>query len=297
MRKRPSRGFRPLWDDLDARCLPAGYTPAQITAAYGLNAISFASSSGAKVTGDGAGQTIALVEEYSDPNIQLALNVFDAKYGLPNTTLTVINQAGSQFDAGWAAEESLDVEWAHAIAPGANIVVVEASPGNSPTSGFTNLMTAVQTASQRAGVKVVSMSWDADDFSGESVYDTAFTTTGITYIASSGDNGVIGWPAVSPNVIGVGGTTLNLDSSGNYGSETGWVYSGGGLTSNENEPGYQYSVQSTGQRSSPDVSFDADPNTGVAVYIIPPDSISGGETGNRSAARASVRRPGQGSSP
>ena len=78
MRKRRRRDFHAQWDHLDDRCLPAGFTPAQITAAYGLNAISFTSSSGTKVTGDGTGQTIALIEMYSDPNIQASLNAFDA---------------------------------------------------------------------------------------------------------------------------------------------------------------------------------------------------------------------------
>ena len=135
MRKRRRRDLRPLWDTLDDRCLPSGYTPAQITSAYGLNGITFNSSSGTKVAADGSGQTIALVEMYSDPNIQAALNVFDAEFNLPNTTLNVINQAGAQTDTGWAEEESLDVEWAHAMAPGAKIDVIEAAPG-IPTRKF-----------------------------------------------------------------------------------------------------------------------------------------------------------------
>jgi subtilase family serine protease len=275
MRNRPPRRVRPIWDLLDDRCLPSGYSPAQITAAYGLNAIMFPSSSGAKITGDGSGQTIALVEEYSDPNIQASLNVFDAAYGLGNTTLTVINQAGQETDAGWAGEESLDVEWAHAIAPGANIVVVEASPGNTPTQEFNNLMAAIHTASETSGVTVVSMSWGSDEFINEYSYDSTFTTPGITYVASSGDTGTVSWPSVSPDVLSVGGTALNLNSSGGYGSETGWSDTGGGVTVDEPEPSYQDSVQSTGHRTTPDVSFDADPRTGVAVYIIPSNSTTG----------------------
>ena len=130
---------------------PSGYTPAQITSAYGLNGITFTSSSGTKVAGDGSGQTIALIEMYSDPNIQASLNAFDAEYDLPNITLDVINQAGSQTNTGWAEEESLDVEWAHAMAPGANIVVIEAAPGNTDSQVLTNLMTAVQTANRHGG--------------------------------------------------------------------------------------------------------------------------------------------------
>ncbi len=179
MRKRRRRSIRPLYDQLDDRCLPSGYTPAQITAGYGLSGITF-TSSGKNVAGNGAGQTIALIETYSDPNIQASLNAFDAAYGLPYITLDVINQAGTQTNLGWAQEESLDVEWAHAIAPGANIVVVEAAPGNTSSQQLTNLMTAVQTANQTPGVTVVSMSWGFYEFSNESSYDSNFTTPGIT---------------------------------------------------------------------------------------------------------------------
>ena len=151
MRQRRRRALQPLCDCLDIRCLPSGYTPAQITSAYGLNAISLTSSSGAKVTGDGSGQTIALIETYHDPNIQASLDEFDTTYGLPHLTLTVINQAGSQTDDDWAVEESLDVEWAHAIAPGANIVVVEASPGNADDQGLSAALDGRENGRRVAG--------------------------------------------------------------------------------------------------------------------------------------------------
>ena len=275
MRKRTPRRFRPCWDALDPLCLLSGYTPAQITAAYALNAITFTSSSGAKITGDGTGQTIAIVDVFHDPNIQASLDGFDARYGLPKITLDVINQAGNQTDSGWASEEALDVEWAHAIAPGANIVVVEAAPGNNSTDGFTDLMTAVKTASQTKGVTVVSMSLGGNEFNGEIFDDAVFSTPGITFIASSGDYGTVEWPATAPSVLAIGGTTLNLSSAGGYAAETGWASTGGGLSTGETEPSYQKGVQSTGQRSTPDVSFDADPYTGVAVYFIPPDGTGG----------------------
>src|SRR5262249_23070900 len=159
----------------------------------------------------------ALIEEYNDPYIQASLNEFDATYGLPDITVHVINQAGNQTDSGWAAEESMDVEWAHALAPGASIIVVQVSPGNTPTDEFNNLMAAEQMVSATPGVTVVSMSWGSDDFAGEAASDSNFTTPGITYIASSGDSGVISWPSVSPNVLAIGGTALNLSNSGGYG--------------------------------------------------------------------------------
>ena len=134
MRKRRRVELRPLWDTLDDRCLPSGYTPAQITSAYGLSGITFTSPSGAKVAGNGSGQTIALIEMYSDPNIQASLNAFDAAYNLPDIKLNVINQAGSQTNTNWAQEESLDVEWAHAFAPEAASSKTTHSLGANPSS-------------------------------------------------------------------------------------------------------------------------------------------------------------------
>ena len=96
MRQPRHRAGRPRWDRLDDRCLPSAYTPAQIAAAYGLNALTLTSSSGLTVSGDGTGQTIALVENYHDPNIQASLDAFDTKYGLPHLTLKVIDQAGTR---------------------------------------------------------------------------------------------------------------------------------------------------------------------------------------------------------
>jgi subtilase family serine protease len=134
MRQRSRRTVRPFVYHLDDRCLlsgTSGFTPAQITAGYGLQAITFPSSAGTTVKGDGSGETIALIEMYHDPNLTTDLHTFDQRYGLPDPSLNIVNQAVNQADNGWALEESLDVEWAHAIAPGANIVVVEAAPGRS----------------------------------------------------------------------------------------------------------------------------------------------------------------------
>ena len=107
---------------------PGAYTPAQLRQAYGFNSISFNG-----VAGTGNGETIAIVDAYDDPNIQSDLNTFDTQFGLPATTVTRVNETGgtsypaSDSTGGWELEESLDVEWAHAMAPGANIMLVEAS--------------------------------------------------------------------------------------------------------------------------------------------------------------------------
>ena len=271
MRKRRLRGFRPFGEHLDDRCLPSGFTPSQILAAYGLDGISFQPTLGPKVAGDGTGQTIAIVDLYHDPNLQASLDAFDSNYNLPRITLNVINQAGNQSDPGWAEEESLDVEWAHAIAPGASILVVEASPGTTDDQEFNNILAAVHTAGQGAGVSAVSMSWGYDEFPGETAFDSSFTATGVTFIAASGDGGTVSWPATSADVLSIGGTSLNLGIGGAYGSEVGWSSAGGGLSTLATEPAYQKTVQSIGDRSTPDVSLVADPNTGVSMYLIPPD--------------------------
>ncbi len=279
------RNLRPELDQLDARCLlsavgpgsPSGLTPAQITALYGLNSITFNASSGVSVKGDGSGETIALIELNSDPYLQSELNTFDAEFGLPAPKLTVVNLAGSQTDSGWSTEQALDLEWTHAIAPDANILVVQADPSGSSAQELQNLMNAVNAARNTQGVVAVSMSWGFNETSSESQYDAYFTTPaghpGVAFIAASGDNGTVEYPATSPNVLGIGGTTLNLSNSGGYGSENAWYATGGGYSQYEGEPGYQSSVQQTKTRSAPDVAFDGDPNTGVAVYSI--DATSG----------------------
>jgi subtilase family serine protease len=175
----------------------------------------------------------------------------------------------------WALEESLDIEWAHVIAPQANIILYEA---NSASYGDL-VQSAVNAARNNPSVTAISMSFGGGEFSGETSLDSYFTTpaghAGITFVASTGDSGSPGgYPAYSPNVLAVGGTTLSVDSSGNYIGETGWSGGGGGTSILEAEPSYQTSVQSTGRRTTPDVSMDADPNSGVAVY----DSYDNGAT-------------------
>jgi subtilase family serine protease len=257
-----------------------GYSPAQISEAYGFNEINFGS-----VAGTGAGETIAIVDAYNDPNISADLKTFDSSFDLPAPpTFTQVNQSGGSNasvpnNAGWDLEISLDVEWAHAIAPGANILLVEAN-----SDQLTDLLTAVNYARNYPTTSVVSMSWGGSEFSTEQQYASYFTTPaghiGETFVAASGDNGSwygADWPASSSNVVSVGGTSLLADnSSGAYGTETGWSDSTGGLSWYVSEPSYQDAVQSTGGRASPDVSYDANPNTGFAVYdSVPYEGYSG----------------------
>lgn len=239
--------------------VPVGYTPAQIRNAYGVNNIS----------DTGAGETIAIVDAYGSPSMKSDLNAFSSKFGLPNANLTIAYPNGkpTKTDGGWALETSMDVEWAHAIAPNANILLIVAK-----TPSNTNLMNAINYATSH-GAQVVSNSWGGPESHRESNYDSYFNHSGITYLASSGDNGSgVEWPASSPYVVSAGGTTLNIDSSGTYESETGWSGSGGGLSYYVSTPQYQKNVSNIvgNYRGNPDISWVSDPNTGAAVYDTTP---------------------------
>jgi subtilase family serine protease len=268
-----SATVEPLAQPLSGIGTSSGLTVSQIETAYALTGVT-----GSNGTAAGAGQTIAIIDAYNDPDIKSDLATFDSSMGLPVANLTVVNQSGGTSlpasNASWSLEISLDVEWAHAIAPGANILLVEASSSN-----LNDLLAAVNYARNVSSVSVVSMSWGTSEFMGETQDDSYFTTPaghiGISFVASSGDSGSPGlWPAMSTNVLAVGGTTLTTTSNGTYVSETAWSDSGGGTSVFEPEPSYQSGVQSTGMRTSPDVSYNANPSTGYAVY----DSVAYGGT-------------------
>jgi subtilase family serine protease len=238
---------------------PTGLTPAQIRHFYGFD----------QITNLGAGQTIAIVDAYDDPNIESDLAVFSSQFGLPKCTTAngcfkkVLASGKPRTDAGWSLEISLDVEWAHAIAPAANIVLVEAA-----SNSFANLMLAVDVAVANHA-SAVSMSFGGSEFSSQTGYDVHFNIPGVTFTASSGDSGSgVEYPAASPYVVAVGGTTIQTDSNGAYLGETAWSGSGGGQSAVETEPGYQssFGIASNNKRGVPDVAYDADPNTGFPVY-------------------------------
>ena len=242
-----------------------GLTPQMVRTAYDFG------TSG----NEGAGQTIAIVDAYDAPNIAKDLATFDTQFGIAGRNSSVkgssdsvfnffskVNQSGGTslpaVNGGWAQEISLDVEWAHAMAPAADIVLVEAN-----SSSTADLMAAVNYAKTVASA--VSMSWGGAEFSGEGAYDASFATPGVTFVASSGDTGgQKEWPALSSNVVAVGGTTLKTNA-GTYVSESGWSGSGGGTSAYEAKPAYQSGL-SPAKRSGPDVAYDADPGTGFAVY-------------------------------
>jgi subtilase family serine protease len=252
---------------------PAGaFTPAMIKTFYG------------QPYSSGTGTTIAIVDAYDNPNAYSDLQTFINQFGLPsmptcgtsngNPVLTggcfaKIPAAGAALpfaDQGWALEISLDVQWAHAVAPGANIVLIEAA-----SASFSDLLAAVDKA-VALGANVVSMSWGGREFRGETSLDSHFCNKATVFFASSGDSGHgAEYPSASPCVISVGGTTASTDSSGTYVGETAWSGSGGGASRYEPLPAAQAQSPYVGSlwgkmRATPDVAYIADPNTGFAVY-------------------------------
>ena len=298
-------------DDSDPTPMATGsvvatYTPAQIRAAYGLPALPVSTSSitSAQAAQLGAGQTIYIVDAQSDPNIVAELAAFNQKFGLPGCTTTAIPtnsalplatasaSAGCTFsvvyntasgtltsstpayDSGWATEIALDVQWSHATAPMARIILIEA-----PDSSLNSLLGAV-TLANAMGSGVVSMSFAAAEGSWTSQVDSSFAVANMSYLAAAGDAGAgVNWPAVSPHVLAIGGTSLTYTGSGNR-SETVWTGTGGGVSQYTATPSYQVSavpgMGSPAHRSVTDVSFNANPSTGQYVAVISPGSSSTG---------------------
>jgi subtilase family serine protease len=222
-----------------------------------------------------------LVDAYDNPNAASDLKAFDAQFGLPDPIFMqfycyqgtcATNNPRPGTDASWALEEALDIEWAHAMAPNAQIYLVEAA---------SNLTSDLLTAEFYAELFLsgiggqVSNSWGSPEFSGEPGLDFYFNppvSTSLVYTASSGDvGGVTQWPSTSPFVVSSGGTSVNRDQSGNFVSESCWSGSGGGPSIYEGPPAYQLGLAGK-TRLTPDIAFDSDPTTGVAVY----DSFNGG---------------------
>ena len=245
---------------------PTGFTPAQIRQAYGLDQISFGGT-----PADGRGTTIAIVTAYDSPNIAADLATFNATFGIPAPpSFQKVNQTGGStlpvFNPSWSTETCLDVQWAHAIAPGASILLVEAK-----SNATADMLAAVRYARSAPGVVAVSMSWGQAEYAGETVDDVTFTTPAghppVSFFAASGDRGAPGiYPAMSPNVVAIGGTSLRLGKGG-VAIESAWGRSGGGVSAYQARPAYQAGIvtQTTKKRATPDVALVSDPATGLAV--------------------------------
>lgn len=233
--------------------------PSQVNSAYGIN-----------IPGNGQGATVAIVDAYDAPNAAADLATFMSTFGISCSTgggtFTKVNQNGAAsplpgYNSGWELEENLDVQWERAIAPCANIVLVEANSNSD-----SDLLTAVSTAASLGSV--VAMSWGGSEFGGQTSFDGYFLKSGVTFLASSGDTGgIVEWPSSSINVIGVGGTNLAFNPDGTLASETAWNGSGGGCSTQEPAiaPQTGFVPGTCTKRAAPDVSMDG--GTSVQVYI------------------------------
>jgi subtilase family serine protease len=241
---------------------------------------------------------IALVDAYDNPEAAHDLATFSSHYGLPaaqfrkiyaNTSYgslhgwTASCSGTPAGNTGWGLEEDLDIEYAHAMAPSAKILLVEACSNSGADLYFAELVAGIEVTNRGGGD--ISNSWGGGEWSGEvgaGADDVFFRyyPTKIVYFASAGD---YGWgaqyPSSSPWVVSAGGTTINRDSSQNFVSESCWSGSGGGVSSYEtwqsppdihNGMGpwsaFQYPFAGQTARQTPDISFDADPNSGASVY-------------------------------
>ena len=239
-----------------------GLTPAQIQKAYGFD----------RVANRGAGQIIGIVEAFDHARIEEDLAQFSSTFGLSECTsangcFRKVYASGKRprLDHLWTLEIALDVEWAHVIAPEARILLVEA-----PSDRLDDMLRAVDVAVQN-GATVVSMSWGAPEFANELSNDNHFLAPGVMFVAAAGNSGAgTLYPSASPNVVAVGGTTLSIDSQGNYLSESAWSGSSGGQSKYETEPAYQINFPIPNdpelRRGVPDVAYAADFETGFAAY-------------------------------
>ena len=281
--------------------LVATYTPAQIRAAYGLPLLPAAGATitSAQAAQLGAGQTIYIIDAQHDPNAAAELAAFNQKFGLPGCAVTPISASASlplaaapatgclfsvvystaggamtasppAYDSGWATEIALDVQWSHATAPLARIILIEAPDASS------NSLSAAVSLADEMGPGVVSQSFGATEGSWTAAFDAVFTAANMTYLAAAGDAGAsVDWPAVSTHVVAVGGTSLTYTGSGPR-SEVAWSGTGGGVSQYVATPGYQtdhvVGLGPPSHRAVTDVSFNADPSTGQYLAIIPQGS-------------------------
>lgn len=242
--------------------LPAGYGPAQFHGAYELPTTSANPA------------TIAIVDAYDDPYITTDLASFDKTFGLPIfpscsgvvkvACFQKVNQTGGtlypQRSTSWALETSLDVETAHQMCQNCKLILVEAN-----SSSYSNLLQSIDRA-RLLGAKVISNSYGSSEFTSETGYDTHFKFPGIAFIFSAGDSGYgATYPAASPLVTAVGGTSLTINTANVWQSESVWAGSGSGCSLYEFKPAFQVD-KACQNRTIADVAADADPNTGAAVY-------------------------------
>ncbi len=248
-------------------CSPTELCPSLMQTAYGVNLLQ------AKGV-NGTGQKIVIVDACEQTDIASDLKTFDSQFGLPNPTLNVYFPQGScTTNYGWGPEISLDVEWSHVMAPAATInLVIAAAPTTADLTGAWNYSLSNHLGSEISNSWTSSKERTCPGIPEKSLLATA-AADHVTVLAATGDSGA--WPSgpgFNPanciGVLGVGGTSLDISSAGKYISESAWSGGGGGYASKIPEPSYQSTVQIKDPNKllgKPDVSADANPDTGVWI--------------------------------
>ena len=248
-------------------------TPASLGCIYFLvsTRVSGCNPLTATLNPSGGSKVIAIVDAFDDPNATTDLAIFSTQFGLPAANFSKVFASGvkppQDPTGGWELEESLDIEWAHATAPSARIILVEAA-----SNSLSNLLAAETVAANlvaSAGGGEVSNSWGGGEFSGETSLDSRFIRSGVVFFASTGDSPGTEWPSVSPNVVAAGGTTISRSPSTlAFITERPWAEAGGGRSLFEGIPTFQTSLTTIvgSSRGVPDISFDANPDTGAWVF-------------------------------
>ena len=251
---------------------PGGETPASLGCIYDVvsNPVTGCPIATATEVPTGGSGVIIIVDAYDDPSAATDMAAFSTEFRLPAPNFLVKYAGGTKpangCSSGWEVEESLDIEWAHAMAPNAQIVLMEAS-SNQNSALFAAVSAANAYIAAHGGKGEVSMSWGGAETSGEAGADRYFTQRGVVYVASAGDSPGVIYPGSSVNVISAGGTQINR-LAGNYTNQTAWIDGGGGISRYEPRPSFQIGVASIvgSKRGTPDVSFDSSGNSPVAVY-------------------------------
>jgi len=264
---KPDGGFTPNNPPASAE------TPSSIACIYGVTPPTNGCPRNGTVVASGGTKAIAVVDYGHNSTLQADFNFFNAQYGLPTQTLQFIcdcSSCPSNNGSGWDLETALDVEYSHAMAPNAQIIVAQfcSDPFAGGTSAAEYL--AGQAVAAAGGGEVSNSFGYGGEFDGELGYDQYMTTNTVVYFASAGDSGLgPDYPSVSPNVVSAGGTRVIRDSNGNFtGEEDCWNGSGGGISTMEALPQYQLILGNIlgPKRGTPDWAADASPNSGVAVY-------------------------------
>jgi subtilase family serine protease len=251
---------------------PGGETPASLGCVYDVvsSQVSGCPIAGTTLVPTGGSGVIVIVDAYDYPSAAADLATFSTTFGLRQANFSVQYASGRRpangCNSGWQGEEALDIDWAHAMAPNAQIVLMEASSASN--SALYQAVTAANSyIASHGGKGEISMSWGGSETSGESSSDHYFTQSGVVYFASSGDSPGVIYPSSSVNVVSAGGTQVNR-SNGNYTNQTVWSDGGGGASRYESRPSFQSSISGIvgSKRGTPDLSFDSSGGSPVAVY-------------------------------